>query len=201
MSVPNYLNDGNFNIARQVGCDEWSTPFSAVGDQQSFELTRKYRIAEPYYKRTAEMQRIQTRYGIAYMVEESEASNIGLGILEYTLTYASVPRRRPEYSSISYGRQFLVTSGEEPSVVELVQTRPALIDYEYSLRPLKPILAPTVEVVDGIALAIAGWGTFVAGKLYPAEDSTVGLYKSRIFFRRTIYIRWVAGAVIDLTGG
>ena len=200
MSVPKYLNDGNYNTAQQVGCDEWSTPFSAVGDQKSFELRRTYRISEPLYKRSTDMKRITTRKGIAFLVEESETSNVGLGILEYTLTYASVPANRTEYTSIAYGRQFLVTSGEEPSVVELVQTRPAAVYYEYSLKLLKPILAPTVEIVDGVAIAIAGWGRFVAGKLYPAEDSSIGIYKSRIFFRRTIYIRWVAGAVIDLTG-
>lgn len=201
MSVPKYINDGDYNIARQVGCNEWSTPFSSVGDQYSFELTRTYRIAEVKYKRTPEMQRIQTTKGIGYMVEESDASNIGLGILEYTLTYANVPRRRKEYTSIGYARQFLDTSSEEPSVVELVQTRAAIVDYEYGLKPFDPILAPTVEVVGGHAIAIAGWGKFVAGRYYPAEDSTVGLYRSRIYFRRTIYIKWVAGAVINLTGG
>ena len=199
MSVPNYLNDGNYNIARQVGCDEWSTPFSTVGDQKTFELRRTMRIAEPFYKRSRDMQRITTRKGIAYLVEESETSNIGLGILEYTLTYANVPKTRVEYTSVAYGRQFLITSGEEPSVVEIVQTRPVRVYYEYALKPLDPILAPTVEIVDGVAIAIAGWGRFVAGKLYPAEDSIVGFYKSRIFFRRTIYIKWVTGAVIDLT--
>jgi len=198
MSVPSYINDGNYNVEQQVGCDEWQRPFSAVGDQRSFEVHRTYRVSEPKYKAMRPMTRIKTREGFAYLVEESEASNIGLGILEFKRVFASVPQSRKEGTTIANTVQFLSTSVSydwttpppEPSVTEITGTTAGIAKYEYFLGLPEPLIAPRVAVLFGSVVQFGDWGNLQIGRYYPAEDSEVGIYKGGIYFRRTIYVKF-----------
>lgn len=199
MSVPKYINDGNYKIAQQVGCDETATPFSDVGDQSSFEIKRTYRVAQGYYKRELPMTRIAIAGTYAYLVYESEASNIGLGILEFVRIYASIPATRNwESTTIAYTRQYVSTSANydwttpppAPEITEITASTDARVFYEYALTPFEPIFAPRVAVIFGSVVAYGGWGNLVEGQYYPAEDSKTDVYKGKIYYRRTVAIKW-----------
>lgn len=198
MSVPSYINDGNYNVEQQVGCDEWIRPFSSVGDQRSFEVHRTYRVAEPKYKAMRPMTRIKTREGFAFMVEESEASNIGLGILEFKRVFASVPQPRTEGTTIAHTLQYLSTSVSYdwsnppplPEITEVTFTTSAIVQYEYFMNRPEPLIAPRVAVLFGSVVYFGDWGNLQVGRYYPSEDSEIGLYKGTIHYRRTINVKF-----------
>ena len=199
MSVPKYLNDGNYRLTQQVGCDEISLPFSDVGDHSSVEIKRTYRVAQGSYIPALPMSRISIASGFAYLVNESEASNIGLGILEFTRTYASIPiTRNWENTTIAYSKQYVSTSASydwttpppAPEITEITYSTPGRVFYEFSLTPFDPLIAPRVAVLFGSVVAFGGWGLLQEGQFYPAEDSEVGIYKGKIYYRRTVAVKW-----------
>ena len=199
MAVPKTVTDGNYNVPQQVGAGEWSTPFSSSGgiilpynepgDQRTAELKLKYRVDQYYYERTKAGSRIKTPKGYMWLVNESDTSDVGNGILEYTLTYSSLPCARVEFSTVNYARQELTTDGD---IVTIPETVPSQIRYEYALQPFDVINAPRIEKIADSYFTYGGWGNFVAGNWYLAEDTEVGLYKGPIYFRKGIYIRWKA---------
>ena len=188
MSNPIYFSDGDYSVEEEQGVGEWSTPFADKGDITSFELKLKYRIAEEYYKPTVSMQKVKTRRGYAYLVEQSEASHIGNGILEYTKTFISIPVPRKEYGQINYTAQRIL-GGE---LYEFTDTRLCEYLYEYGTLPFEPYIAPKVWIVDNVALTKGGFGEFTPGMRYVAEDSDCGIYKGGIFYRKTPFIVWQA---------
>lgn len=199
MKIPRYFNDGDYKKTQQVGCDEISMPFSDVGDHGSYEITRTYRVAQGSYRPEQAMARIVISSGLAYLVNESEARNIGNGILEFTRTYATIPvTRNWESTTIAYTRQYPSTSASydwttappTPEITEVTVPMSARLIYEYSLTRFEPIIAPRVEVIFGSVVSFGGWGTLVEGQYYAAEDSKTDVYKGRIYYRRTIAIKW-----------
>ena len=197
MSVPKYFNDGDYSKPQQVGPGMISYPFFNFQDAKSFEMKLTYRIAAVSYKIGKPMTRVKLSQGYAYLVEEEPPSHVGNGIYEYTQTYASVPIERYEATTITHSRQEVILGG----LVETQEVVPALVKYEYSLKPLKQIDAPKAILVsstnisggdafESVWLTWGGFGTFTGGKLYLAEDTEVGIYKAGIFFRRSVIIRW-----------
>lgn len=192
MSNPIYFSDGDYTRELEIGTGEWVTPFSNVGDQKSFEYIATYRIAEPHYKRAKSLQKVKLREGYAYMVDESPTSHIGNGIVEYKRTYASIPETRYEYSSISYSRQEAFFDGTDPRIVTITETVPCVILYEYSITPLPVIEAPRIELIDNVFFTFGGWGKFVVGQLYLAQDTEISIYKGGMNCRKSILIKWKA---------
>ncbi len=198
MAVPHTVNDGSFLVEHQIGADEWSTPFSLFGDSKSFEVKRKYRVQQDKYVRMKAMTKIQVRKGTAYLVEEGDANDIGNGLLEFQRTFAAVPNRRVEGTSIVYNLQFLSISTsydwesppEEPTVTSISRVMSAEVVYEYFLRRPLPQDGARVEVLFGTPFYFGGWGQFTPGQRVLAEDSTVEIYKAGIYVRRSVYIRW-----------
>mgnify|MGYP003659895185 CR=1 FL=1 len=188
MSNPIYFSDGNYAVEQEQGVGEWTYPFFDKGDGTSFELKLKYRIDSGYYKPSKPMERVKTDRGYAYLVEQSEASHIGNGILEYTKTFISIPIARKEYGQINYTAQRIL-GGE---LYEFTDTRQCLWTFEYSLTPFEPFIAPKVWIVDNVVLTKGGFGTFTAGSPYIAEDSDCGIYKCGIYYRKTAFIIWQA---------
>lgn len=189
MSVPKYYSDGDYSIPQQHGQMEVEFPFNDKNDPDSFEATITYRVDKNNLPRPRMMDSLRVaQYGIGYLVAQSKASSVGNGILEYTRTYASIPNTRTEYITYTHSRQEII----DGFFIETQEVVPAAVIYEYSLRPLKLIPAPKVIFVDGIPLVRGGFGTFVAGKTYLAEDTEIGFYKAKIWQRKSIKIQWQA---------
>jgi hypothetical protein len=188
MSVPKYFSDGDYSIPQQQGQLEVSFPFNEKNDPDSFEVVITYRVQKGGVPRPRMMHKLRTVYGDCYLVAQSTASSVGNGILEYTRTYASVPRPRTEYITYVHSRQEIING----FLVETQEEVPAAVVYEYSLRPLPVKVAPKVIVADGVYLVRGGFGTFVPGKNYLAETTEIGYYKARIWYRKSIFIRWQA---------
>jgi hypothetical protein len=196
--MANQVTDGSYRIAAQTGADEYTLPFSDVGDQISFEVKRIYRVDYNKFVRSKPMSQINSVYGKAYLVEEGPANPIGNGLLEFPRIYASVPQRRVEGSSYVYSVQFLSTNVSydpetptpEPSVTEFPVTLSARIVYEYFIGRPAPLIAPRVAVIYGTVITFGGWGTLLYNQEYLAEDSEVSIYKGNIYQRRSIYIRY-----------
>lgn len=203
MAVPAYIDDGSYLTPRQVNSDQFSFPFLARGDAVSFELKRRYRVAATSYRRLALMQRINVPngFGTAYLVEQSDPNEVANGILEYEVTYASVPKKRNEPTSVNYPIQFLKTQrsfsqGFQPEagdvadaeVWELPITLAAMAVYEYFIKPPRALIAARIAVLGGTLVNYGNWGTAVAGQTILAFDSETSLYKGGIIERRSIYI-------------
>lgn len=189
MSVPKYYNDGDYSIAQQHGQLEIEFPFNEKNDAESFEATITYRVDKGSMPRPKLMEKLRiAQYGIGYLVAQSPANSVGNGILEFTRTYASVPKTRTEYITYVHSRQELING----FLVETQEEVPAAVVYEYSLRPLPVKVAPKVIMVDGVPLVRGGFGTFVPGKDYLAETTEIGFYKAKIWQRKSVKIKWQA---------
>lgn len=211
MSVPNQINDGNWTVATQTGPGWWTLPFEDKGDTQSFEYHAKFRQAAANYtplRNTAgvfavppmtpreSITSITTARGKAYLVSESETTDVGCGILEFTRTYASLPVKRTEGSTITYAVQFVSSLGAFsftgppplPQVAELPLTINADVVYEYSLDKPAVIVAPRVTSIFGTLLYLGNWTQPVANNYVVAEDSAISIYRGFFYQRRTPYI-------------
>lgn len=212
MSVPSFIDDGNFSTAQQNGPGWWTLPFMNRGDSRTFEFHAKFRQSAasyvPYENQMAGVlntppplivrenpQWIQTARGKAYLVEESETTDVGCGILEFTRTYAGLPEARTEFSSIVYPFQFPSNSASYdwtvppagPEVAELPIRVQASIVFEYSLTPLPVIRAPKVFTVFNTFVYI---GTPPENGFFVAEDSENSIYRGYFYERKTAYVEW-----------
>jgi len=188
MAVPSIVDDGDFSEPMQNGGDEYTMPFYAKGDDVSWEITRKMRVASEYYVRPKLMQKVKTRFGNAYRVDMTDPSESGNSLVEWTETLASLPVKRIEGSTIVWALQFLDSA--TPEVAEIPMTLTAEFEYEYFLTQPEPIIAPKVAIIAGQIAIFNNWGTFYGGQRIAAEDSDVGIYKGRIYYRKTPYIRY-----------
>ena len=210
MSVPNQINDGNWTVATQTGPGWWTLPFVDKGDTQSFEYHAKFRQAAANYTPLLNTSgvyapppltpreattTITTARGTAYLVDESQTSDVGCGILEFTRTYASLPVRRTEGSTITYAVQFVSSGGFSftgppplPEIAELPLTMNADIVYEYSIAKPDVIISPRVVSIFGTLLYLGDWVQPVANDYVVAEDSAISIYRGYFYQRRTPYI-------------
>jgi hypothetical protein len=203
MSVPSFIDDGNFSTAQQNGPGWWTLPFMNRGDSRTFEFHAKFRQSAasyvPYENQLAGVlntppplivrenpQWIQTARGKAYLVEESETSDVGCGILEFTRTYAGLPETRTEPSSIVYPFQFIKEGGTEgPEVAEMPIPVQAFMVFEYSLQPLPVIRAPRVfQVFNSLKYIL----TPPENGFFVARDSENSLHRGYFYERKTCYV-------------
>lgn len=187
MAVPIIVNDGNFSRAEQNGADEITLPFSDEGDNTSWEVRRKLRVDQASYRRGISMSQEMHRFGRMYLVEESNPNAIGGGLVEYEQIWSCLPKTRVVPSSTIYSLQGLV----DGSITEWPLTMACEIQWEYFIGNFpSPIQAPRLIKIGEFIFAYARWGTFSLGQRIPAEDSEVGVHKGKIFYRKTIYIRY-----------
>jgi hypothetical protein len=209
--MPNYIiDDGDYSKARQVGTASIVHPFIEEGDNETTEVSAKFQVWSRYYKRPKLMQKtainsLQSVVGIRtttgpisatintplYLVGQTQATDIGNGILEYEMVFSTIPATRTVYSTTNYTFQY--PNADLSGLIEVTDTVPCVIKYEYGLKPFASINAPkAVSVGGGDYITYGGWGNMVAGKAYLAEDSEVGQYKARIYFRKSVFITWKA---------
>lgn len=201
MSVPNGYDDGNFALALQNGCQEYTLPFFDKGDDKSFEISVTRRVAAASFTRPELMSKIiHPKMGIAFLVEMTSPRAVGNGLIEWQETYASIPQTRYEASSIIYPMQFLSLSTSydwdtvpaAPQVQELPVPMSCTVKYEYFIKKPEIQIAPRVAVLYNTVVAFGGWGTLIPGKEYLAQDAEISIYKGEIFQRRGVYITWPA---------
>ena len=191
--APRQVNDGNWRLEGQLGCDIVSKPFSNRGDHATTEIKRKMQVDFRFLKSMAPMSQINTTYGKMYLVEEGDTSQIANGIVEFTRTFSTIPATRIEYGQIGYTRQEWTGT----DIAEFTETVPCRIVYEYSLAPLPQLVSPKIIRIGSTFKIQGGWGEFIAGNPYLAEDSENGIYKSRIYYRKSITIIWKALTLRD----
>jgi hypothetical protein len=216
MSVPNQIRDGDWTIATQDGPATWSLPFQSKGDTQSFEYKAKFKqyaanytplknplngLVTPPITPHETIQTISVTRGgasvTAYLVEESDTTDEGCGILSFTRTYASLPSTRTEQSTLTYPFQFISTTltfdWTSPPVAPEVAELPLLVNadivYEYSLAKPAITYAPKVYSVFNKLVYV---GTYVplGSNYFVAEDSAIELYRGFFYQKRTPYIYW-----------
>lgn len=187
--IPKFIDDGSFTSAVQDGPDRWRYPFFDRGDQASFECLRSFVIREDQYSAPALMIGFITRLGLAYLVEEGETQDVEGGLVRVQRTLASVPQTRDEPATYVQTIQHARTVDSVNEIVETTATVSATVRYEYGLNPFRPLIAPKVSLVFGEFVYRGGLtGTNKPRDTDPLEDSEVGIYKGRIYYRRTIYL-------------
>ncbi len=197
-TVPAYIQDGNFTIAQQNGSNAYSLPFYDVGDGKSFEVRQRWRVAAVSFRSPPMMQRVNFQgFGNAYLVGCSDPEPVDNGLVEYELTYASVPMTRTTGTSIVYPMQFYSASGlydwtQPPTITisEVQYSTAAEVDWEYSIGRPQPLLAPRIEVIFGALFNFNNWGNFKLGQRVLAQDAVIDIYKGGLYYRRSVWIRW-----------
>lgn len=198
MAIPNQITDGSFATAVQNGPATWSRPFENVGDTQSFEYTAIFRQDASTYTPFSNSLNlvtlmelpvsITTSKGVAYLVSESETRSIECGLLEFSRTYASLPRTRYEHGTTIYSQQFYTAT---PEIEAIPLTLNARFKYEYSLTPPAQLYTNKVGVAFDTLYTYGDWtattGTPVAdGVEFLSEDSETTIYRGVFFQRKSV---------------
>lgn len=188
MSVPNRIDDGNWNLLIPMQGGGYEFPFSDKGDNDTFKTTVKYRQDKNAYRPRATMTKLRFTLGDAYLTRLGKPSDIGSNLYEWEDTFSSLPVTRTEYGSLVYNRQFYRFSNGAPEIAENSYPVPIAFVYEYFLNvPPNPFIAPRVYEVFGQLGYIGNLPT--TNGLLVAEDSVVSIYEGKIFERKTPYVK------------
>lgn len=199
MSVPNQIDDGNWDLLPDIEGLAYEFPFGDKGDFVTFKASvpRKQDIGR-YQGPLAPMSVKNFPLGKAYLTKPGNPRNNSCGLFEWDDTYSSVPVGRKEYGSFAFTIQWwrlAVDGNVDPDkyfysinydIEEQTFTVQAEIEYEYFLN-VAPValLHPRVFLLFGQLQQIGG--SPVIGQRVIAEDSQVSIYECKIFERRTIY--------------
>lgn len=197
MSSPHYYDDGNFKLPLQNGPTRFAFPFAEHGDTVTFTATQTMRCDSRYFLPSILMRTVRFNLGLGYLVGISETRDAGNGLLEWDDTFASLPKRRTEYGSISYTTQALFQNNglnNDFSILEYTATKDARFVYEYSLNvPLTRVIAPMIVNLNQVIYVYGGWGTFQPGQQILAQDTTSDIYMGKIYVRKSIFIDYQPG--------
>lgn len=185
--VPIRVDDGDYSKVLETAGDI-SFPFSVRGDGESFEIPVKCNVDKRSFRREAIGTRRNFPQGYAYLVEHGNCADDGNGCYDYTKTYASVPKRRVEGETVTWNLRLVNTVGSAGIESNLSAIATADVVYEYfnNSKP-DPIIAPRFYYI----------GNFMELKQVVVQDSEVGLYKGKIYYRKTYYAN-TAGIIVFL---
>ncbi len=187
-AAPAWINDGSFLVAKQNGATEYGFPFADQGDVQSFVASQKWRIDARYFKALPAMSKMPPQVpnlGISYLVSAENPVYIGNGLVEWTREYASVPvTRTVPTPNVVHQFQYLVVS----SIGTIGKVTPTETTWEYSLTRLEPLTAGFIYSGGNVIYELQQWANRPAGSRVLHEDSECGLYRGRIFFRKSVYV-------------
>lgn len=206
-TVPGYVSDGDFKIARQNGAASFTQPFaSSRNDFSTFIARRTMRVEDGYYANPVPMSQFNFgQRGIGYLVDvESPSAIDGSNLLEYAEVYASLPPTHRDYGTATASIQipYKLVSPDDPEVfgwqmLNLNDSFDAVFVYEYSLNAPLPALLRTrlVQIKGSItqfdaAFMQAGftWKKPPVDGLYLAQNSTSFRWMGGIFCRESIYV-------------
>lgn len=210
MSVPATVIDGDFSIAQQNGDTEYSFPFSYRGDFKTFLATVTMRVAVNKYMPPASMgQKIFANLGRGYLVDFTDPTMVGQGLLEYKLVYGSVPLSGyDEYGSCSYTVQTYTigVGGADDTLSGYNDTFNATYRFDYSLfNPLPQLLKtqlilkpepltgtfPGRQQINIVGTSLETNPNRGAVGLVLAQNTTSKIYRGKIFERLRVYISFV----------
>lgn len=203
MPVPNYINDGNWDLLERSEGGSIEFPFSDRGDNTTWKQQLHYMMDRDAYLhrgKRAPMTVVRTEMGQGYLTKLGNPRDCGGNLIEWTDTISSLPVTRTEPGTFAYTYQWWKAATEsnvDPSkyfynvtfdIEEQTFTVDADYTYEYFLnvRP-PPLIKPRVFLLFGVLNQIGG--TPVLGNRLVAEDSQVSIYESRIFERRTPFVK------------
>lgn len=194
MSVPSQISDGNWN-SLQYETINLSYPFADKGDGESVEAELTYTQDKSAYS-TPNLGNSITIPGInqrAYLINPGTPTDIGSNLYKFTRTYATLPVKRTEGSTVALTVPLIGKNVGDTrfSVESFTITYAADIVYEYFTKMPKPLIALNIFSLFGVIYVIKGSeGNVVGlppGGPYLAENSEVGVYKGKIYYRRSIY--------------
>ncbi len=173
--APWRLDDGDYSIAKEISRD-MSFPFSAVGDNDSFEVKIREEVNKEDFKKLPLMSsRSFPGFGIAYFVDQGDPTDQGSGLYQYDRTWAMTPNTRIEYESASWTMSFITTGLTIAIQSNFQALTVADATYEYFNNVKPPVLiAPRFYFVGQIPDVIQ------------VQDSEIGIYKGKIYYRKTL---------------
>lgn len=194
MAVPRQINDGNWNLPN-IETVDLSYPFSLRGDGISFEATLKVTQDKFTYipRRIGDQLTIPDVQGGAlrgFIVDQGDPKDIGNGLFEVRTVVASIPQNRIEPSSTTWTINLGI---RDNNLVTATNSFPAEVHYEYGLSKFTPTTSAKVIQDGRFFYAIKDSATgYIAGLPekgnYLADDSEVGIYKGKIYFRRSVFV-------------
>ena len=122
MSVANYFTDGDFTTPVRVNRARVSRPFSAEGDNSTRVIEVDYVQHQDYfYPDTPDRAMHLTDYNwndfpVAYLVSESATEPIGSNLVQFTRTFAEIPKTRVIGESYSWRRPGIAGGSLETSL-------------------------------------------------------------------------------------
>lgn len=172
---------GNHSQAFQVGPQiKW------VDDQ-----TRGTLYSRRYRQRTALWTpRTLSSAGPAggWLVEETQPSSVGAGLIEWERVYAYLPPDRTRGETTVYNHQEI----QGTNILEVPITTTALVDYKY-FHAVDPSTIPQLRayrlIKVGEDIYSLGPAPATGAQLVLAEDSRVRQYRGHIYERASIYVR------------
>ncbi|MFA7301865.1 MAG: hypothetical protein WC069_06165 [Candidatus Shapirobacteria bacterium] len=169
------VDDGKWDTLLELGYDI-VYPFLDRGDYASFEYVVRYEQDKRAFRPLPGMSARTFPLGIGYFVEQGPITDKGFGICEFTRTFASIPFTRTEGESVSFSITIDTVVGPAAIRNELTVLATADVRYEYFLSKPEPIYAPRVYS-----------GNTTLPTLMIVQDSEVGIYKGRIYYRKSYF--------------
>lgn len=204
MPVPRQISDGNWNLLERSEGGSITFPFSDKGDNQTWRQQLHYKMDRQAYRPRQTMSRVQGDLGLGYLTKLGDLRDAGCNLVEFEDTICSLPVTRTEPGTFNYTIQWWRATADtnvDPSkyfynvnfdIEEQTFTVDADYKYEYFLntRP-PPLIKPRVFLLYGFLQEIGG--TPISNNQIVGEDSSVTIYESRIFERRTPFVKVVRG--------
>jgi hypothetical protein len=134
--MPQRHEDGNFDIPAAITPVSISYPFRDKGDAQTRMVTQTFRVRAASVRRPFLGQEYPDRTQIERhrslkLIDQSEPTDAGGGIVDYTRTWADCPRKRKEYEQFPYSYQFVVGEDDEREIIEYAKTVTSVIAVSY----------------------------------------------------------------------
>ncbi len=174
MSIPYRVDDGDQKPILEYLADI-IYPFSERGDYESFEYIIHCEQDKDAFRPMSGMTARNFPLGRAYFVEQGPINDVGFGKIEFTRTFASIPKERIEGESVSWTLTIFTPTGPTSVRTDFAALATADVKYEYFTTKPNPIFAPRYYFSVAVPRNII------------VQDSEVGIYKGKIYYRKTYY--------------
>jgi len=190
MSVPIIVDDGNYRIAQQDGYYDAERPFANKGDIETFVIPVHMVVDSSYFKLPKLMSQRRFPWGVGYLVDISDQTTIrGHRLWEFDLIYASVPKSRTEFGSVTATVNVVNLDGIT-ILATYTDVFDAQIRYDYQLLAPPPKLIAPQGNPSFTVVSTQGFSTIttIPGQApILAANSTSSIYMGQIYERKAFY--------------
>lgn len=190
MSVPIIVDDGNYRIAQQDGYYDAERPFASKGDIETFVIPVHMIVDSSYFKLPKLMSQRRFPWGVGYLVDISPQTTIrGHRLWEFDLIYASVPKSRTEFGSVTATVNVVNLDGIT-ILATYTDVFDAQIRYDYQLLAPPPKLIAPAGNPSFTVVSTQGFSTIttIPGQApILAANSTSSIYMGQIYERKAFY--------------